>query len=52
MSLPYAYVTPALHERRERVFLILAGLFLGSMTMLNILGVSRLIDMSFPIGGL
>ena len=24
----------ALHARRERVFLVLAGLFLGSMTML------------------
>lgn len=27
--------------RRERVFLLLAGLFLGSLTMLNILGISR-----------
>lgn len=32
-----------LHARRERVFLMLAGLFLGSMTMLNILGISRFI---------
>lgn len=32
-----------LHARRERVFLILAGLFLGSLTMLNILGISRFI---------
>lgn len=32
-----------LQARRERVFLVLAGLFLGSMTMLNILGVSRFI---------
>lgn len=40
-----------LHARRERVFLALAGLFLGSMTMLNILGVSRFIDLSFEIGG-
>ncbi len=32
-----------LHAKRERVFLILAGLFLGSLTMLNILGVSRFI---------
>ena len=30
-----------LHARRERVFLLLAGLFLGSLTMLNILGISR-----------
>jgi uncharacterized integral membrane protein (TIGR00697 family) len=40
-----------LHARRERVFLILAGLFLGSMTMLNILGVSRFLDMSFELFG-
>ena len=40
-----------LQARRERVFLVLAGLFLGSMTMLNILGVSRFIDLSFEVGG-
>jgi hypothetical protein len=40
-----------LHARRERVFLVLAGLFIGSMTMLNILGVSRFLDMSFTFLG-
>jgi uncharacterized integral membrane protein (TIGR00697 family) len=40
-----------LHARRERVFLVLAGLFLGSMTMLNILGVSRFLDVSFTLFG-
>jgi uncharacterized PurR-regulated membrane protein YhhQ (DUF165 family) len=30
-----------LQARRERVFLLIAGLFLGSLTMLNILGISR-----------
>jgi uncharacterized integral membrane protein (TIGR00697 family) len=35
----------AIHARRERVFLLLAGLFLGSMTMLNILGISRFIKL-------
>lgn len=34
-----------LQARRERVFLVLAGLFLGSMTMLNILGVTRFIKL-------
>lgn len=34
-----------LAARRECVFLILAGLFLGSLTMLNILGVSRFIKL-------
>ena len=38
-----------IHERRERVFLILAGLFLGSLAMLNILGVSRFITL-FRVG--
>jgi queuosine precursor transporter len=41
-----------IHARRERVFLVLSGLFLGSMTMLNILGISRFIDLSFEIFGL
>lgn len=50
-GLPYAYLNPELHERRERVFLVLAGLFIGSMTMLNILGVSRFLDLSFEIFG-
>ncbi|MBU8892308.1 MAG: queuosine precursor transporter [Bacteroidales bacterium] len=33
--------------RREAVFVILSGLFVGSLAMLNILGLSRLIDLSF-----
>jgi len=37
------HVTPALHERRERVFLVFAGIFLGAMTMLNILGITKFI---------
>ncbi len=40
-----------LHARRERVFLVLAGVFLSSMTMLHILGVSRFIDLSFEVFG-
>jgi len=31
--------------RRERVFLILAGMFLSSMTMLNILGITRFVQL-------
>ncbi len=37
------HVAPALTERRERVFVVLAGIFLGSMAMLNILGITRFI---------
>ncbi len=51
MSLPYEYTDARLHERRERVFLLLAGIFLGSLAMLNILGIARFIDMSFTIFG-
>ena len=35
-----------LHARRERVFLILSGLFLGTLAMLNILGISRFIRLA------
>ncbi len=41
--MPATSISPQLHERREWIFLILAGLFLGSLTMLNILGISRFI---------
>ncbi len=34
---------PVLQERRERVFLIFSGIFLGMMTMLNILGITRFV---------
>ena len=35
-------ISPAvLHQRRERVFLVMAGLFLGTLAMLNILGITR-----------
>ena len=37
-------------NRREIVFIFLAGLFVGSLAMLNILGLSRLIDLSFTFG--
>lgn len=42
-ELPYSYENSALHERRERVFLVLAGFFLGSMAMLNIVGITRFV---------
>ena len=36
--------------RRELVFVFLSGLFLGTLAILNILGISRQIDLSFQIG--
>lgn len=40
-----------IQERRERAFLIFSGLFLGTLTMLNILGITRFIDLSFEMFG-
>lgn len=34
-----------LHRRRESVFLLLSGLFLGTLAMLNILGITRFIKL-------
>ncbi|MEM1091593.1 MAG: queuosine precursor transporter [Pseudomonadota bacterium] len=34
-----------LRERRERVFLVLAGIFLCAMTLLNVVGISRFIQL-------
>lgn len=39
----------ALHWRRETTFLVFAGLFLGTLTMLNVIGVTRFLDLSFTI---
>lgn len=38
-------------RRREFVFVLIAGLFLGSLTMLNILGISRFIKLHETGGG-
>lgn len=38
-------ISEELRERRERVFLVLAGLFLCAMTMLNIIGITRFIQL-------
>ncbi len=38
-------------RRRELVFIILSGIFLGTLAVLNILGLSRQIDLSFTIRG-
>jgi uncharacterized PurR-regulated membrane protein YhhQ (DUF165 family) len=38
-------ISDMLKERRERVFLVLAGLFLCAMTMLNIIGITRFIQL-------
>ena len=40
-----------LHWRREWLFLILSGSFLGTLAMLNILGITRFLDLSFTVFG-
>jgi uncharacterized PurR-regulated membrane protein YhhQ (DUF165 family) len=50
MIIPEKHITAEIQRRREVVFLVLAGLFLGSLVMLNILGVSRFIDLSNFVG--
>lgn len=39
-------------KRREVVFILLSGFFLGTLAVLNILGISRQIDLSFYLFGL
>ena len=38
-------ISDEIRERRERVFLILAGTFLSAMTMLNIIGITRFVQL-------
>ena len=35
----------ALTERREQVFLVLAGVFLSAMTLLNVIGITKFIQL-------
>ena len=41
----YAISDSVLQERRERVFLVLAGFFLCAMTLLNVIGITRFIQL-------
>jgi queuosine precursor transporter len=43
-------LSPKIKWRREWVFLLMAGIFLGSLTMLNILGVTRFLEISKYLG--
>ena len=43
--------TPNYHKRRQRVFLVLSGIFLGTLALLNVLGISRFVDLSFNVFG-
>ena len=46
-------MTEAIYQkRRQRVFFVLSGMFLGTLAMLNILGVTRFLDFSFTLFGI
>lgn len=46
-----AYLNNKFVKRQEIVFILLSGVFIGTLAMLNILGITRLIDLSFTIFG-
>ena len=46
-----AGAAPNYKLRRQRVFLVLAGMFLGTLSLLNLLGISRFVDLSFSLFG-
>ncbi len=39
-------------RRRQRLFLVLSGIFLGTLALLNVLGIARFVDLSFTVFGL
>jgi uncharacterized PurR-regulated membrane protein YhhQ (DUF165 family) len=45
-----AHVEAIYRKRRQRVFLVLSGIFLGTLALLNVLGISRFVDLSFSLG--
>jgi len=40
-----------IYQRRERVFLSLAAIFIATLAMLNVIGITRFIDISFTVFG-
>ena len=45
MTNTFAVSGSELQERRERVFLILAAVFLCAMTLLNVIGITRFVQL-------
>ena len=43
---------PNFEKRRQRVHLVLSGVFLGTLALLNVLGISRFLDLSFELFGI
>ncbi|TFH38285.1 MAG: VUT family protein [Bacteroidia bacterium] len=48
---PPEIIPDKIRRRREAVFILLSGFFLGTLAILNILGISRQIDLSFFLFG-
>ncbi len=52
-SQTFVTISAELAERRERVFLVLAGIFIASITLLNVVGITRFVQlgpMSLAVG--
>ena len=45
MNSTKGHINPQVQNRRDSVFLVLAGLFLGTLGMLNILGLTRFLQL-------
>ena len=43
---------PDYRKRRQRLFLVLSGVFLGTLALLSVLGITRFVDLSFTLFGL
>ncbi len=42
---------PNFQKRRQRVYVVFSGLFFGTLALLNVLGISRFLDLSFDLFG-
>ena len=49
---PHLSIDNKIEQRREIVFILFSGVFIGTLAMLNILGITRLIDLSFNFMGI
>lgn len=51
MNAEVSLTEPDYRKRRQRVFLVLSGIFLGTLALLNVLGISRFLNLSFTVFG-
>ncbi|MEM7004066.1 MAG: VUT family protein, partial [Pseudomonadota bacterium] len=51
MNAEVSLTEPDYRKRRQRVFLVFSGIFLGTLALLNVLGISRFLNLSFTVFG-